>query len=74
MQSQDVPVLVLASLSTFITAIWRPTWGLPQRLPKWWFLLGCGLAVAALLAWGSYSLLGNFPLSRDEQMVVFDMA
>ena len=73
-QSQDVPILILAAISTFVAALWRPNWGLPQRLPDWRVLLCCGFVVAALLAWGTYWLLGNFPLSRDEQMVVFDMA
>jgi hypothetical protein len=73
-QTQDVPVLLLLSCSMLLVAAWRPEWRLPARLPPNWVLLLAGLAVAALLAWGAYALLGNFPLSRDEHMVVFDMA
>ncbi len=73
-QTQDVPVLFLASLATLVSAFWRPTWALPERLPRWWLLLACGFAAAALLGFGTYWLMGNFPLSRDEHMVVFDMA
>jgi len=73
-QSQDVPALLLASFGMFLTAYWRPRWHLPERLPPWWALLIAGVALAGLLAWASYRVLGNFPLSRDEHMVVFDMA
>lgn len=73
-QTQDVPVLCILALATVLVAVWRPQWALPSQLPANRTLLLAGLAVAALLAWGSYALLGNFPLSRDEHMVVFDMA
>jgi hypothetical protein len=73
-QMQDVPVLVLASLACLLTALWSPRWSLPERLPPDWMLLLAGCGLSALLASGTYALMGNYPLSRDEHMVVFDMA
>jgi hypothetical protein len=75
LQSQDIPVLFLLCFTTLVVAWWQPP---PLRLPEWLppngVLAGAGVALAAALAWGTYSLMGNFPLSRDEHMVVFDMA
>jgi len=73
-QSQDLPILFLLPFMTLLVLWWRPRWSLPDRLPPGWALLLIGVAIAALLAWAAYALLGNFPLSRDEHMVVFDMA
>lgn len=73
-QTQDLPVLVLASLGMLLAAFWRPAWRLPERIPAAWLLLIAGFAFTALLVWGTYALMGNFPLSRDEHMVIFDMA
>lgn len=73
-QSQDVPVLVLLCVSVTAAIFWAPKWRLPTRLPPWWVLLGTGLAIAALLAWGTYAVFANYPLARDEHMVLFDMA
>jgi hypothetical protein len=73
-QSQDLPELLFLSFGMLLAAFWRPKWPLPERLPAWWVLLTAGIALAGLLAWGAYAVMGNFPLSRDEHMVVFDMA
>ena len=73
-QTQDLPVLFLASAGMLIAAFWQPRWRLPERMPAAWVLLIAGFALTALLAWGTYALMGNFPLSRDEHMVIFDMA
>jgi hypothetical protein len=72
-QMQDFPVLILASMSCLLVALWSPRWSLPQRLPPGWALLAAGCCLSAVLAWGTYALMGNLPLSRDEHMVVFDM-
>jgi hypothetical protein len=74
LKSQDLPVLLVLCVSVLVTAFWAPAWRLPARLPPTWLLLAFGLGVAALLAWGAYAVFGNYPLSRDEHMVVFDMA
>jgi hypothetical protein len=73
-QRQDFPVLVLASVSCLVVAIWSPRWSLPKGPIPLWALLLVGCGISALLAWGTHVLMGNLPLSRDEHMVVFDMA
>jgi hypothetical protein len=73
-QRQDFPVLVLAAISCLLVALWRPRWSLPERPLPVWVLLLIGCCMSGLLAWGTHGLMGNLPLSRDEHMVVFDMA
>jgi hypothetical protein len=73
-QSQDALPLLVLSTSLLIAAFWTPSWRLPARLPKASTLGLMGITIVGLLAYGSYSLMGNFPLSIDERMVVFDMA
>jgi hypothetical protein len=49
-----------------------PAWGyVVQPVWRWWAVLSL---VALLLWWGTYALMFNYPLTRDEHMVVFDMA
>jgi hypothetical protein len=73
-QAQDLPILLALPLILLALTRWAPAWSLPARLPRPLFLLAAGFALVLLLGWGSYALMGNFPLSRDEHMVVFDMA
>lgn len=73
-QSQDLPVLFLLCVSVLLAAFWAPAWRLPAMLPPRWVLLSFGLSIAALTAWGAYVVFNNYPLARDEHMVVFDMA
>ena len=73
-QTQDALPLLILSISLFAIAFWIPPWRLPERTPKSLVLLAIGIVIAGLLAYGSYALMGNFPLSIDERMVVFDMA
>jgi hypothetical protein len=72
-QSQDIGPLFLLSLALLAVSFWTPSWRLPSKLPLGPASL-FGLATVGLLGWGTYALMGNFPLSRDEHMVVFDMA
>src|SRR3954454_13297845 len=65
-QKQDFPVLVVAAISCLLVAFWRPPWSLPERPMPRWALLAGGCAMSVLLAWGTYALMGNLPLSRDE--------
>ena len=73
-QSQDLPVLLLLCAAVLITAFWAPSWRLPATLPSRWVLLLPGAGMTALLAWGAYAIFSNYPLARDEHMVLFDMA
>jgi hypothetical protein len=73
-KAQDFPVLVLAFFACFVAAVWQPGWRLPARLPSGRLVLLAGFGLSALLASGTYAVMGNFPLSRDEHMVLFDMA
>src|SRR4029453_6780086 len=69
----DLPVLLLLGVAILLAVFRPPSWPLPTRLPRWWVMLLVGLAGTALLAWGAYAIFSNYPLARDEHMVVFDM-
>lgn len=71
-QSQDIRPLLLLSISLLVVALWMPRWELPTPGDRW--LAFAGVAIVGLLAFGSYALMNDFPLSVDERMVVFDMA
>lgn len=73
-QSQDAPVLLCLPVLLLCVGFFSPDLSLPTKMPSSRLLLACGLTLVLLLGWGSYRLMGNFPLSRDEHMVVFDMA
>lgn len=73
-QSQDFAVLLALPLMLLVLAHWAPPWSLPAKEPRPLLLLAIGVALVPILAWGSYVLMGDFPISRDEHMVVFDMA
>jgi hypothetical protein len=73
-QSQDVLPLLVLSTSILVATFLTPSWRLPARLPKALSLGVMGATLVGLLAYGSYSLMEDFPLSADERMVVFDMA
>lgn len=73
-QDQDLPILFCLPLLLLMLAYRAPVLALPNRLPPVWLLLAGGFAIVLLLGVGSYWIMGNFPLSRDEHMVVFDMA
>lgn len=73
-KSQDAPVLLVLGLAICLAVFKAPAWRLPERLPRSWTLLVVGGSLAALLVWGAYAVFANYPLARDEHMVVFDMA
>jgi hypothetical protein len=73
-QTQDLPILLALPPMLMILQRWAPAWTLPARAPGRRVLLVAGLALALLLGWGAHALLYDFPLSRDEHMVAFDMA
>ncbi|MCE7797467.1 hypothetical protein LWE61_12990 [Sphingobium sufflavum] len=73
-QSQDLPILIALPPLLILTILFAPRLPLPDRLPPRPVLILSGGILVALLGWGSHALMGDFPLSRDEHMVVFDMA
>lgn len=71
--------LVLAGLVVLLLLFRvRATPNSVPQIPAFQLSMGrlvIGVAVAALLLWGAtYLLFDNYPLSRDEQMVAFDVA
>jgi hypothetical protein len=73
-QTQDLPILVALPVLLIVLQRWAPAWSLPLRGPNGRVLLATGAMLALLLGWGAHALLDNFPVSRDEVMVPFDMA
>ena len=73
-QTQDVFVIVPLCAAAILSLFWSPGLRLPQKLPSWWMLLAGAIVVAGLLGWGAYAVFSNYPQSRDEHMVLFDMA
>lgn len=73
-QSQDALVLIVLSSVVCVAAFRAPEWRLPARLPDTWVLLLLAAVIAALIVLGAYFVFSDYPLSRDEHMVVFDMA
>jgi hypothetical protein len=72
-QSQDLPVLIFLPVTLLAAGYFSPVLSLPDRLPPRRMLLLAG-AIWLLLGFGSYWIMGEFLLSRDENIVVFDMA
>lgn len=72
-RSQDLPVLFCLAILLAFVGRFSPHLFLPMKMPSR-LLLALGAVLVLLLGWGSYRLMGNFPLSRDEHMVMFDMA
>lgn len=73
-QTQDAPVLIGWAALLLCISFHSPLWSLPAVMPSNRWLIGLGLACVLGLGAGTYWLMGNFPLSRDEHMVLFDMA
>jgi len=73
-QTQDLPILIALPPLLVVLQRWAPARSLPLRAPNGNALLAVGAMLALLLSWGAYALLDDFPVSRDEVMVAFDMA
>lgn len=71
--AQDMMVLLGLIGLLLLTDRWAPRWLLPASEPSFWQVALAGTGLALALWWGCYALLGNYQLSRDETMVVFDM-
>jgi hypothetical protein len=64
-----------ALLVAFVAALWlRPRWAWFQGVPTTPLVLGIAAALVLLLWWGTYAVMHDYPLTRDEHMVVFDAA
>ena len=72
-RTQDLPILLVLPPLLFALQRWAPAWRLPDWSPRTRMILAVGVVVVVLLGWGAYALLYDFPISRDEHMVVFDM-
>jgi hypothetical protein len=72
-QTQDIAILLALPLLLFILQRFAPSWRLPDRAPRARIVLVASIIVALVLGWCAYALLFDFPVSGDEQMVVFDM-
>jgi hypothetical protein len=73
-QSQDLPILLALPPMFAVLAYWSPGWKIPDRAPPKALIFVIGCFIVLLLGWSAHSVMGDFPLSRDEHMVVFDMA
>lgn len=71
---QDLAVLILLMAGLLIVRHWQAPWLLPAVELRTWQLCLAGGLLVLLLWWGCYAFMGNYPLSRDEHMVIFDMA
>lgn len=73
-KTQDQAVLVGLVALLLVTDRWAPRWLLPVKQPAFWQVALAGTGLALALWWACYALLGNYPISRDEHMVLYDMA
>lgn len=71
---QDVAVILLLVAALTATAYWRPPWRLPSRTPSARLVLALGSMLVLALWLGCHLLMHDYPLSRDEHMVLFDMS
>jgi hypothetical protein len=71
---QDVWVIIATCLLFVALALRIPALSLPQRMPleRWVWTVAVLLALA--LWAGTYLIMFDYPLTRDEHMVVFDQA
>lgn len=73
-KTQDQAVLAGLVAALLLSDRWAPHWRLPARPPSFRLVALAGAGLALALWWGCHALLGNYPVSRDEHMVLFDMA
>lgn len=73
-QSQDRYLILVLVLSLLLLTVAAPRWKLPDvQLRRGPLTLALG-ALALILWWGTYAVMANYALTRDEHMVLFDMA
>lgn len=69
---QDAPLGLGLIALLLVAGFWQPAWKIPSNPPTYGLVIvvGCGLT---LLAWaGTYGVMWDYPLTRDEHMAVFD--
>lgn len=72
-RGQDWPI-ALAYLAALLAMTFRiAALEVPARKLGWPIVAAFFVAVAAALWWGTYGIMGNYALTRDEHMVLFDM-
>lgn len=71
---QDMPVTILLTILFATLAFFPLATRITFRAPSAKLVWLAGTALALLLWWGTHVLMLNYPLTRDEHMVVFDAA
>ena len=72
-RNQDLPVAGVYLAALGLSCAWLPRVLLPERGPSRRLVIFMALFLALVLWAGTYALMYNYPLTRDEHMVVFDM-
>jgi hypothetical protein len=67
--------LIVAFIIALIALTYRaPRCSIPDLALRRWHVFAIFAALVLLLWWGTYALMANYALTRDEDMVLFDMA
>ena len=73
-RTQDAAASVLLIAALVVLARRSPNWRLPTRAPSTPAVVAIAAVFVALLWLGTHLVMLNYPLTRDEHMVVFDAA
>lgn len=71
-RTQDITVAAVLCAALVLATIWLPRVKLPNAAPSCLGTLRLALLVVLALWFGTYMVMFNYPLTRDEHMVVFD--
>ena len=71
-RTQDALVALVLCAALAMAAIWLPRTELPETAPTWTGTLAFAGALVLVLWVGTYLVMFDYPLTRDEHMVVFD--
>jgi hypothetical protein len=73
-RTQDRYLIVVFIVALIVLTYRAPRWTIPDFTLRRWHVFVVAAAMALLLWWGTYALMANYALTRDEDMVLFDMA
>lgn len=73
-RTQDRWLFMLLMLALLALSLRVPRWAVPNLALGWRHVLPVVAMLVLLLWWGTYAVMANYPLTRDEHMVLFDMA